>query len=72
MGKVIKAVRKSKGLTQGQLAGLLRITPRYVKAIENSGRKPSYDVFVRIVRELEIPADTIIYPENERHPVSQK
>ena len=63
LGDAVKAARKYKGLTQTHTADLLKITPRYLKAIENSGRKPSYDLFIRIMRELEIPADTIIYPE---------
>jgi transcriptional regulator with XRE-family HTH domain len=50
-------------LTQAQLADRLNITPRYLKAIENSGRKPSYDLLVRMVRELDIPADMVFYPE---------
>ena len=68
LGAAIKATRQAKGWTQSYLAGLLKITPRYLKALENSGRKPSYDLFVRIIRELEISADTIFYPENERFP----
>jgi len=52
-------------LTQAQLAVRLGITVRYLKAIENSGRKPSYDLLVRIVRELDIPTDMIFYPEHE-------
>ena len=59
LGDVIKAARKAKGWTQTYLAGRLNITPRYLKALENSGRKPSYDLFARIVYELEIPANTI-------------
>jgi len=64
-GSVVKSARQAKGLTQSQLAESLNITPRYLKAIENSGRKPSYDLLVRIIRELEIPADEIFYPESE-------
>ena len=59
-GIVVKSARREKGLTQSQLADLLAITPRYLKAIENSGRKPSYKLLVRIIRELEIPADTVL------------
>jgi transcriptional regulator with XRE-family HTH domain len=59
-------------MTQTQLAERLGITPRYLKAIENSGRKPSYDLLVRIVRELDIPADTVFYPECENGKPSVK
>ena len=63
LGSVIKSARLSLDMTQRQLAGNLCITPRYLKAIENSGRKPSYDLLVRIIRELGIPAESVFYPE---------
>jgi transcriptional regulator with XRE-family HTH domain len=65
LGGVVKSNRKLYGLTQVQLAERLNITPRYLKAIENSGRKPSYGLLARIVRELEIPIETVLYSENE-------
>ena len=64
-GMAVKSARQSMSITQMQLAEKLCITPRYLKAIENSGRKPSYDLLVRIVRELEIPTDSVFYPEYE-------
>ena len=64
-GAVVKSARLLMGITQTQLAEKLHITPRYLKAIENRGRKPSYDLLVRIVRELKIPPDTVFYPEYE-------
>jgi DNA-binding XRE family transcriptional regulator len=59
LGKAVKAARKSKGLTQSQLAGLLEISPRHLKGIENSGRTPSLKLFRRIVRELDISTEDI-------------
>ena len=59
-GFVVKSARQAKGLTQLQLAALLAITPRYLKAIENSGRRPSYELLIRIIRELETPTDVIL------------
>ena len=55
LGKVIKTARTLKGMTQPQLALTLGITTRYLKLIENSGRKPSYKLLVCIVKELDIP-----------------
>jgi transcriptional regulator with XRE-family HTH domain len=52
-------------MTQLQLSERLKITPRYLKAIENSGKKPSFDLLVRIIRELDIPAESVFYPENK-------
>ena len=71
-GVVVKSSRQAKPMTQSQLAARLGITPRYLKAIENSGRKPSYDLLVRIVRELDIPADTVFYPEHETENLPMK
>jgi transcriptional regulator with XRE-family HTH domain len=65
-GSVVKSARQAKQLTQCRLAEQLGITPRYLKAIENSGRKPSYDFLVLIIRKLEIPADDVFYPEDSR------
>ena len=63
LGAIIKAARKSKALTQTQLARRLEITTRYLKSIENSGRKPSYDLLSRIIHELDIPAASIFNPD---------
>jgi transcriptional regulator with XRE-family HTH domain len=66
LGGVVKSARQAKQLTQLQLAERLGITVRYLKAIENSGQKPSCDLFVRIVRELDISADTVVYPDEQK------
>jgi transcriptional regulator with XRE-family HTH domain len=68
LGSAIKSARQEKQLTQCRLAEQLGITPRYLKAIENSGRKPSYDLLVRIICELDIPADAVFYPESGQQP----
>ena len=65
-GVVVKASRKAKSMTQSQLAGRLGITTRYLKAIENSGRKPSYDLLIRIICELDIPTEVFFYTEDEK------
>ena len=63
LGDAIKAARRAKGWTQSHLAGLLEISPRHLKGIENNGRKPSYNLLVRIIRELDISTDKIFHPE---------
>ena len=65
-GDVVKSARKTKGITQLRLAERLGITARYLKAIENSGRKPSYDLLIRMIRELDISADTVLYPDDQQ------
>ena len=65
LGSVIKSARMDKHLTQKQVAKRLSITPHYLMSIENKQQIPSGDLLFRIIRELEIPADTIFYPEHE-------
>jgi transcriptional regulator with XRE-family HTH domain len=65
LGSILKTARNAKGLTREQLAEIINITPRYLMSIENENKKPSYDVLFRLVRELNISADTIFYPENQ-------
>lgn len=65
LGPIIKAARKSRGYTREQLAERIHITPRYLMSIENENQKPSYDVLLRLIRELGISADSIFYPESE-------
>ena len=59
LGDNIKAARYEKSMTQIELADRLEITPRYLKAIENDGKKPSYDLLKMIVNELNIQCDDV-------------
>jgi len=67
LGSAIKAARNEKHLTQKQLAERLSITPHYLMSIENKQQIPSCDLLFRIIRELELSADTIFYPEHEEN-----
>jgi transcriptional regulator with XRE-family HTH domain len=62
---VIKTARLAKKMTQTQLAAAVGITPRHLMSLENSNRKPSYDLLFQLIRTLDISADTIFYPEYE-------
>lgn len=72
LGNIVKTTRLDKHLTQKQLAKRLSITPHYLMSIENKGKIPSCKLLYRIVRELEIPADTIFYPEYRCDCISTK
>ena len=63
LGSVVKAKRKSEQITIEELAERLGISVRYLCRIENKGQKPSYDVLFKLIRELSIDPDLIIYPE---------
>lgn len=60
---VIKAAREKTGVTIETLAERTGITERYLYRIENEGKKPSYNVLCKLIRELSISPDLIFYPE---------
>ena len=63
LGDIIKAARQKSGLTIEELANRLDITERYLCRIENQGKKPSFDILYKLIRELGISPDLIFYPE---------
>ena len=63
LGSIIKRARLDKQMTQNQLATMMGITPRHLMSIENGGRNPSYDLLYRLIRELDIHADSIFFPD---------
>ncbi|GHU79674.1 hypothetical protein FACS1894191_3030 [Clostridia bacterium] len=65
LGMIVKAARMRKGLTQEALAEKSRVSPRHVSGMENEGNYPSFEALYRLIRELNIPADEIFYPERQ-------
>lgn len=63
LGSVVKSVREKTDITIEALAEKVGITERYLYRIENEGKKPSYDVLCKLIRELSISPDAIFYPE---------
>ena len=63
LGSILKAAREKAGITIEALAEKAGITERYLYRIENEGKKPSFDVLYKLIRELSISADSIFYPE---------
>ena len=64
-GRSIKSARQAAGLTQEELAVQAEVTSRYIMAIENESKYPSMHVLFKIIRILNISADTIFYPETQ-------
>ena len=62
-GAVIKEARQKTDITMEKLAERVGITERYLYRIENEGQKPSYDVFIKLIRELAIDPRMITQPE---------
>ena len=63
-GHILKDIRTKKGYTREQLSERAGISTRYLSAIENEQREPSYDVLYRLFHSLGISADTIFYPDS--------
>ena len=63
LSSVIKTAREKAGITIEALAEKAGSTERYLYRIENEGKKPSYDVLCKLIRELSISPDSIFYPE---------
>lgn len=63
LGSIIKAARQVKGLTQERLAEIAGVGLRHIMGIENEGSNPSYEVLYKLIRELNISADLVFYPE---------
>lgn len=62
-GAVIKTARQKTDITMEKLAERVGITERYLYRIENEGQEPSYDVFIKLIRELAIDPRIITQPE---------
>ena len=63
LGIIIKNARVEKGLTQEALSEMVDIGTRHLMSIENEGRSPSFKVLYKLIRELNISADSVFYPE---------
>lgn len=63
LGNIIKSARQKAGITMETLADRIGITERYLYRIKNEGKKPSYDILFKLIRELSISPDWIFYPE---------
>ena len=72
MGHTLKQARLKMGYTRDQLSERVGISHRYLTAIENEERRPSYEVLSRLLRNLGLSADSIFYPEKEADPEEQQ
>jgi transcriptional regulator with XRE-family HTH domain len=61
----VKSARLEKDITSAELAKKLHITPRHLGTIENSRKKPSFELLFHMVHELHITEDRFFYPETE-------
>lgn len=66
LGKVIRRAREEKNLSQAALAEKVGIGKHTVMNIENYRGNPKLEVIFRLIRELEIPADLVFFPEDSQ------
>jgi transcriptional regulator with XRE-family HTH domain len=54
-GRRLRAIRKSQGLKQRELADRVGKTPKYISQLETGAAQPSFDIVVSFTRELDVP-----------------
>ena len=59
IGKKIKELRQSRGMTQKELSEKLKLTTRHVSDMEQDRSRASYDVLIQICKVFEISLDTL-------------
>lgn len=60
MGKRIQEVRKSRGLTQAELAQMLDLSTKYISNVECGFKTPKLNTFVSIANALQCDADMLL------------
>lgn len=65
LGEIIKNARTNADMTVEALANRVGISERFIYRIENEGKKPSYDLLYKLIRELAIVPDRIFFPEKQ-------
>lgn len=60
LGDIIKSARIKADIMVEALAAKVGITERFLYRIENEGKKPSYDVLYKLIRELSVCSTTVM------------
>jgi len=60
IGKVIRALRKEKGLSQDILSGLAGIARTHLTMIENGTKQPNFETLWRIAQALEMRPSELV------------
>ena len=60
LGKLVRIMRKNRGLTQEKLAELVDVSTSYIGHIERGTRKLSVDTLYRICKVLGVSADFLM------------
>ena len=65
LGEVVRKARRKAGLTQNYVAGLMDVDVRTIIGIESGNGNPQLKILYPLIRELNIDAQDIFYPERQ-------
>ena len=63
LGICIRNARKERTLTQAQLSALCGISTRHIANIEKGVMNPTFEVLLKLIRQLSISADALFCPD---------
>lgn len=63
LGDAVRAIRKSKNLSQEALAERIGVCKRTIIDIEKNTGNPKFEILCMLVRELDLPLYQVFYPE---------
>jgi len=64
LGTSVRSARKETQMTQYELAKIMNVTKHHITEIENAHEKPSFDLLVLLVIELNLNTDWIFKGNN--------
>lgn len=64
-GKRLKVLRKSRKLSQAQLAEKIDVGTKFLGDLETARRSPSFETIVSIAKELDVPVYDLFYFEKD-------
>lgn len=67
LGDVVRATRKSRHLSQEELAERIGVCKRTIIDIESNTGNPKFEILYPLVRELDLPLYQVFYPEVEEN-----
>ena len=70
IGKVIRQLRKEKGMTQGVFAEKIGVTPQYLSLVEINKKSPSTDLIEKMAKELGFPTYYLFFKGMELEDVA--
>ena len=71
-GRRIQKLRKGKGLTQEQLASLLKVTDRHIRSVESGERNASIDLLVSLSDIFNVSLDYLILGTQTRKQMKEE